>query len=72
MQVNSINFYSCSGCGRKPQVTFGLIPPWPAKFEMPAIESYCKKQTSFSTRATKAVQNFFVMVKDKAKAVFKK
>ena len=72
MQVNSISAYNCSGCGRKPQVSFGLIAPWGGKFEMPAIEAYCKKQTSFSTRATKAIQNLFGIVKDKAKSVFKK
>jgi len=27
MQVNSINTYNCSGCGRKPQVAFGFADP---------------------------------------------
>ena len=25
MQVNSINSYNCSGCERKPQISFGII-----------------------------------------------
>ena len=25
MQINPISSYNCSGCGRKPQVTFGMI-----------------------------------------------
>ena len=25
MQINGISAYNCSGCGRKPQVSFGVI-----------------------------------------------
>lgn len=72
MQVSCINTYNCSGCERKPQVSFGLIPFYPAKFEMPAIEAYVKKRTSFSTRAAKAIKNLFGTAKDKIKTAFKK